>query len=622
MCGICGIYNFSSGAPVEMATLRAATQALVHRGPDDEGFYVDQTVGLGNRRLSIIDLAGGHQPISNEDATVWISFNGEIYNYRELRQGLMRSGHRLATTSDTETIVHLYEDHGPDCLQRLRGIFAFALWDKNRRRLLLARDRLGVKPFFYKLEADRILFASELRALRLLNTVPFETDVQATYDFFAFRYVPAPETLYQGVRKLLPGHYLEVGPEGAHTRKYWDVPEAEEETGSIPEFAEAALEKLRESVRLRLVSDVPLGVFLSGGTDSSAIVALMSELGHRPLRTYSVGFSDPSYDESPYAQRVAERYGTEHQVITVGPENLRQNLPRLVALRHEPIAEPTDIPLFLLAQLASEQVKVVLAGEGGDELFAGYPKYVAERWRGWSSIVPASLLRFVSCFLPYSQRRLKLALQALALTDNAERAVSWFSSFSLEERRSLFSKDFLKEVDPQHPARTVGKYLNRHAHWSPLKRLLYADLKVWLPDNLLLRGDHMTMAASLEERVPFLDHELVEQVWRIPSRLLISGFKPKALLKGAISSYLPRDLLHRPKVGFRVPVGPWFRNELKDLLTDLVSDSNSRMQGIFKQKTVETLVQEHLKGIRDHQKQLWALLNFVLWQKVQAGDSP
>ena len=622
MCGICGIYNFGSGAPVEMATLRAATRALAHRGPDDEGFHVDRAVGLGNRRLSILDLAGGHQPISNEDATVWISFNGEIYNYRELGQELVRSGHRLATVSDTETIVHLYEDRGPDCLQHLRGIFAFALWDKNRRRLLLARDRLGVKPLFYKLEADRIFFASELRALRLFNTVPFETDAQATYDFFAFRYVPAPKTLYRGVRKLLPGHYLEVGPQGAHTRKYWDVPEAEDEAGSTPEFAEAALAKLRESVRLRLVSDVPLGVFLSGGTDSSAVVALMSELGHRPLRTFSVGFSNSDYDESPYAQRVAERYGTEHRAITVGPENLRQNLPRLVALRHEPIAEPTDIPLFLLARLASEQVKVVLAGEGGDELFAGYPKYVAERWRGCCSLVPASLLRFLSRILPYSQRRLKLALQALALTDSAERAVSWFASFSLEERRSLFSRDFLKEVDPQHPARTLGEYLNRHAHLPPLKRLLYADLKVWLPDNLLLRGDHMTMAASLEERVPFLDHELVEQVWRIPSRFLISGFEPKALLKGALASYLPPDLLHRHKVGFRVPVGLWFRNELKDLLTDLVLGSSCRTSGIFQPRTVETLVQEHLKGKRDHQKQLWALLNFALWQRAQVEGSP
>jgi asparagine synthase (glutamine-hydrolysing) len=613
MCGICGVYNFGTKQPADRVAVRRAADAMVHRGPDDE-------LGLGNRRLSIIDLPGGHQPISNEDQTVWITFNGEIYNYRDLRQELLARGHQLRTSSDTETIVHLYEDYGLACLDHLRGMFAFALWDSRKRQLLLARDRLGIKPLFYRLEPGRLVFASELRALRELVAQPLEVEPQSVYDFFGFRYIPAPRTFYRGVEKLLPGHFLVAGSEGTRTQAYWDVPDEEERARPAAEVAAEIVDCLRESVRLRLIADVPLGVFLSGGTDSSAVTALMAELGARPLRTFSVGFQEPEYSELPYARSVARRFATEHQELVVRPEDLSDELPRLVAFRDEPIAEPTDVALYLISRLASKSVKVVLAGEGGDELFAGYPKYAADRLAGLVSALPQEVTRALVRWLPYRQRRVKLALEALSIRDEAERSATWFASFSREERESLFAPDFLAQVDPAHPARVFESYLEKVRDRSPLKRMLYADLKVWLPDNLLLRGDQMTMTASIEERVPFLDHKLVELAARVPTPLLTRGFRTKVLLKQALRPYLPPETLRRRKVGFAVPVGEWFRKSLKSLVADLVLSPEARARGYFNAANTQRFLGEHFDGVRDRQKQLWALVNFELWCRKKAGN--
>ncbi|HLW78829.1 MAG TPA: asparagine synthase (glutamine-hydrolyzing), partial [Terriglobia bacterium] len=533
MCGICGIFNFGTLEPAAPADLKRSTDAMAHRGPDDEGFHLDRELGLGNRRLSIIDLPGGHQPLSNEDGAVWITFNGEIYNYRELRPALESRGHRFRTATDTETILHLYEEHGDACLDHLRGMFAFALWDGRRRRLLVARDRLGIKPLFYRLEPGRLTFASELRALGALavnGKARLEIDPQSVYDFFGFRYVPAPGTLYRGVEKLLPGHALTADAGGVRISPYWDVPAGEpgqEPPPSVAELARQVLERLRESVRLRLIADVPLGAFLSGGTDSSAVVALMAELGARPLRTFSAGFAEPEYNELPYAARVARRFRTEHHSIVIRPEDVADDLPRLIAFRGEPVAEPTDVALYRLSRLAAQSVKVVLAGEGGDELFAGYPKYAADRLAGIVSALPEEVTQAIARWLPYGQRRARLALEALSIPDEAERSATWFASFSRREREALFSPDFLASVDPAHPARVFAQYLERVRDRAPLKRMLYADLKVWLPDNLLLRGDQMTMAASLEERVPFLDHKLVELAASVPAPVLARAFRTK-----------------------------------------------------------------------------------------------
>ena len=615
MCGICGVFNFGTRAPADGAALRRATDAMAHRGPDDEGFYLAGEVGLGNRRLSIIDLPGGHQPMSNEDGTIWLTFNGEIYNFRELNTILRQRGHRFRTSSDTETIVQLYEEYGLACLDHLRGMFAFALWDARKRRLLLVRDRLGIKPVLYRLEPGRLVFSSESRALRELAEQPLEVNPQSVYDFFGFRYIPAPCTFYLGVEKLLPGHFLLADSTGVQTHAYWDIPGEEDAHRPAMVVGDELVERLRESVRLRLVADVPLGAFLSGGTDSSAVVALMTELEARPPRTFAVGFDEPEFNELPYARAVARRFRTEHHELIVHPEQLSCELPRLVAFRDEPIAEPTDVALYLLSQLAARSVKVVLAGEGGDELFAGYPKYAADPLAGLVSGLPKSVTRAMIGWLPYHQQRARTALEALSIRDEAERAVTWFASFSRQERESLFTPEFLAQVNPAHPADVFESYLQRQHGRTPLKRMLYADLKVWLPDNLLLRGDLMTMAASLEERVPLLDHKMVEFAARVPTELLIRGFRTKALLKRAFARILPREILHRRKVGFAVPVGPWFRKPLKSFVTDLVLSPEALRRGYFNPARMQTLLREHFEGIHDRTKQLWALVNFELWRR-------
>jgi asparagine synthase (glutamine-hydrolysing) len=616
MCGIAGIYNFVDRAPADRNRLRKAAAALAHRGPDDEGVYLDREAGLANRRLSIIDLPGGHQPLSNEDESVWITFNGEIYNYRDLRSRLVSAGHRFRTASDTEVILHLYEELGDRCVEELRGMFAFAVWDSRRRRLFLARDRLGIKPLFYRISADGIIFASELRALSQLATDPFEIDPQSVYDFFTFRYVPAPRTLYREVLKVPPGHTLMAASSGVTLKSYWDVPAPHGAAAGSPEdLGHAVLECLRESVRMRLIADVPLGVFLSGGTDSSAIVALMTDCGAAPIRTFSAGFEETAYSELPYARRVAERYSTDHREVIVKACDVVSELPRLVSLRYEPVAEPTDVALYLLARLASKSVKVVLAGEGGDELFAGYPKYAAERLAKLVSLVPLPVTRAVGGWLPYRQRRARLALEALSTREDAERTTAWFASFLPHETRELFSGDFLAEVDVNHPAHVLRKVIEKDPRRSRLRRMLYADLKTWLPDNLLLRGDQMTMAASIEERVPFLDHKLVELAAAIPDHLLIRRFKTKAFFRSMLDGELPSETLRRRKVGFAVPVGPWFQGALKPMLGDLVLSSPALSRGYFNNSSVERYTNEHIKGVRDRRKELWALLNFELWQR-------
>jgi asparagine synthase (glutamine-hydrolysing) len=586
---------------------------MTHRGPDDEGFYLDGALGLGNRRLSIIDLGGGHQPLANEDETVWVTFNGEIYNYRELRSDLESRGHRFRTATDTEAIVHLYEDYGLSAVEHLRGMFAFALWDRRRRRLLLARDRIGIKPLFYRLEPGRIAFASELRALRELSFAPVEIDLQAVYDFFGFRYIPAPSTFHRGVQKLLPAHVLVADAEGVKTERYWTLPPEDEDSRPAAEYAEQVVGLLRESVRLRLIADVPLGVFLSGGVDSSAIVAMMAELGARPLRTFSVGFDETEASELPYAARIAQRHATNHTEIIVRARDLAEQLEQLIAFREEPLAEPTDVALYLMSKRAAQDVKVVMAGEGGDELFAGYPKYAADRMAGLVSALPQEATRALVRWLPYRQRRVQVALEALSIAEEAERSATWFASFTREERDALFSPDFLAQVDTAHPARVFARYLDEARDRSPLKRMLYADLKVWLPDNLLLRGDQMTMAASLEERVPFLDHKLVELAARIPGRWLSRGFRTKWLLKRALKPYLPPETLARRKAGFALPVGVWFRKSLQSMVADLVLSPSAESRQYFNAKNMETFVREHFDGVRDRQKQLWALVNFELW---------
>lgn len=619
MCGICGIFNCFNGAPADLQALERATAAMVHRGPDDEGHYADGALGLGNRRLSIIDLPGGHQPLSNEDGSLHITFNGEIYNYRELRSALAERGHCFRTSADTEVILHLYEERGTRCLEDLRGMFAFALWDARSRRLFLARDRAGIKPLYYRASPSGLAFSSEIRSLRELSPAPLSEDPQAIFDFFSFRYVPAPRTMYHGVQKLPPGTFLLADSNGVRFETYWDVPAPAESLKPERELEDEISTCLRDSVRLRLISDVPLGLFLSGGMDSGAVLSYMAELGARPLRTFSVGFDEPGYSELPLAREAAERYGAEHQELSIGAGEFKDGLCRLAAMRTEPLAEPTDVALYEVSQLAAKSVKVVLAGEGGDEVFAGYPKYAADQLAWLVRAVPSRYLRGIAQRLPFRQRRAQTALEAFAARDDAERYACWFASFTRAEQQALFSREFLATIDPDGPAKVIRERLGAAGARSPLKRMLYADLKVWLPDNLLQRGDYVTMAASIEERLPLLDHKLIELAATIPDRMLVRGLKPKVFFRKMLADRLSPAALARRKIGFTVPVGEWFRGPLKEMLGDSLLSPRAAGCDYFDRAAVERYLHEHWSGARDRRKQLWALLSFELWRGRISG---
>ncbi|MGH9469989.1 MAG: asparagine synthetase B family protein, partial [Terriglobia bacterium] len=477
---------------------------------------------------------------------------------------------------------------------------------------------IGVKPLYYNASPAGLAFASEINALRELSLAPFAEDPQAIFDFFAFRYVPAPQTIYRGVQQLLPGCFLLADSGGVRVEQYWDAPPEEESSKPESELAEEVSECLRECVRLRQISDVPLGLFLSGGMDSGAVLSFMAELGARPIRTFSVGFEEPGYSELPFARAAAQRYQAErHELILRGRE-FAEVLPRLASIRAEPLAEPTDVALYEISRLAARSVKVALAGEGGDEVFAGYPKYAADKLAGISRVIPSGLLRTAASLLPFSQRRVQVAMEALATHDEGERYAAWFSSFTRAECEALFSPDFLAGVDRDHPGKVFNDRLKKAGMRTPLKRMLYADLKIWLPDNLLLRGDQITMAASIEERVPLLDHRLVELAAKIPDRLLVRHLRPKAFFRNMLASRLPAEVLAHPKVGFAVPVGPWFRGPLKEMLGDLLLSPQAAARGYFNAGNVKRYLHEHWTGVRDRRKQLWALLSFELWQRNRA----
>ncbi len=619
MCGIAGFVSRKPDLEARPVLARMAA-TIAHRGPDDEGFFhatvgnAGWQVGLAHRRLSIIDLAAGHQPIGNEDGSLQIVFNGEIYNFAELRSELERAGHRFATHSDTETIVHAYEQWGEDCVGRLRGMFAFALWDAPRARLLLARDRFGKKPLYLcELDGD-LLFASEIKALLAFPGVRAESDEAAIWDYFAYRYVPAPATLFKGIRKLMPG-CLAVWQQGRlAVRRYWSPPDRMPHApGVLPaDPVGVFMEKLDEAVRIRMVSDVPFGAFLSGGIDSSAVVTLMSRHSSLPVKTFSVGFADSGYSELAYARVIAERFRTEHHELVVDAAHLMQHLPALIRFRDAPVAEPSDIPIYLLAAEARKTVKMVLTGEGSDEILGGYPKHVFERYVRPYQWLPGflrhGLIEPLIQALPYRFRRAKTAIVNLGLERFEERMPRWFGALSDAERRALVAL-------PAPPAETGAYPFDTPPNNSPLRRILYFDQTSWLPDNLLERGDRMTMAASLEARMPFMDHELAAFVSGLPDEYRVRGRTTKWLLREGMKRILPADILERPKVGFRVPVNEWFRTSMRDYLYDHLTGAHSRTRGYYKLPALYKVLEEHTTGRQNHEKLLWTLLNLELWQR-------
>jgi asparagine synthase (glutamine-hydrolysing) len=623
MCGIAGIYQSPSKHSLAVGrdedALGRMLSSIIHRGPDDEGRLVDRELQFGMRRLSIIDLAEGHQPIFDESGRYAVVFNGEIYNYRELRSDLIARGHVFKTNSDTEVIVHLFEDHREGCLQYLRGMFGIAIWDNQRRELFIARDRLGIKPLYYTEVAGKFLFASEIKALLQHPDVTARPNLLGIADYLSLKYTPAPQTMFEGIRSLPPGHYMSVGDRGVLLHQYWDLPFATEPelpigNHSDSEYEDRLLELLKESIRLRLRSDVPFGAFLSGGLDSSTIVALMSQELSTPVNTFSVGFGgegDP--DELPYANAVAEHFGCRHHTLRITADDFLKYAETVLWHLDQPIADQATVATFMVSKLAREHVKMVLTGEGGDELFAGYARYQGERWSPLTRWLPrfaGSAIRSCSDRLP-GLRRAKIAIGALTRSNEAERFANWFPMLSDDAKHQLISSHH-KHLN--HGAAGIFAQTLKHcqAH-DPLSRMLYADSKLWLPDYLLLRGDKLTMAHSLEARVPLLDHKLVEFASRLPSRLKLAGKQRKVLLRRVAAKLLPKSIIDRPKQGFPIPIERWLQKEAAPMMHDLLSDHAINRRSLFNASYIAKLKRDHLSGYADHSIALWGLMSLEMW---------
>jgi asparagine synthase (glutamine-hydrolysing) len=621
MCGIAGIASFDPQHRPHAEQLRAMCDTLVHRGPDGYGGEVRDDVALGMRRLAVIDVAGGQQPIFNEDRSVRVVFNGEIYNYRELRKELEARGHRFATQSDTEVIVHLWEEHGLDFVDRLNGMFAIALHDMTQRRLILARDHLGIKPLFYSLDRERVVFGSEIKALLASGLVQRHLDVDMLGQFLAWEYVPGPGTLLQDIRKLEPGCLLDVdlaAGRAAH-RQFWDVPLGSHEDAarlSDGDWLDRVDDQLRRSVRSQLVSDVPLGAFLSGGVDSSLVVASMEE-----ARTFSIGFDDPTYNELPWAQRVAEHLGVDHRFEIIRPQ-AAELFDQLMPFMDDPIGDFSIFPTYLVSRHARQHVTVSLSGDGGDELFGGYETYLAqEKARQWQRVPPALRQRVLEPFIRAvhpTRKKKGLINKAKRFVEGLEHPASlgharWRLFVGESMRRQLFTEETLREMPTP-----VGEHVERLARLAhgrdELDRALYIDLRSYLVDNCLVKVDRMSMAASLEARVPFLDRNLVELAFQIPSRLKVARGRTKILLKQIASRHVPRDCVYRPKEGFSVPIKHWLKSDLRPRMEELLASTRLREAGLFNVGTVERLKAEHLADRANHSHILWSMMVFEDWR--------
>ncbi len=628
MCGIVGTVSpATSQAEIEML-LRQMNDQIHHRGPDEDGFFVAGPVGLAMRRLSIIDLAGGTQPVYNETRTVVTVFNGEIYNYRELTAELQQRGHSFTTNSDTETIVHLYEEMGEECVHALRGMFALAIWDARRHQLFVARDRLGIKPLYYTQVGDQLLFASEIKALLQHPGVEARLDPTALGQYLSLKYVPAPQTLFAGISSLPPGHSLIWNERGVTIQPYWRLQFVDGTNDSFSErvYAERLDELLKESVNLHLRSDVPFGAFLSGGVDSSAIVALMSQILPDPVKTFSVGFSSSvgESDELPYARLIAQRFQTDHHEVIVEAADFIDLAEKVIWHLDQPIADQATFATYMLSTLAAQHVKMVLTGEGGDELFAGYARYAGDRFSPYLRNLPAPVK---ATALALSQRipgmrRGKLALYALLQPDEARRLVNWFPLFNDDMHAALISDSLKERIGTTTAATRYADHLRATNAKTPLNRMLAVDTQYWLPDYLLLRGDKLTMAASLEARVPLLDHKVVEFAASVPPHFKLNGWTRKYLLKQVSRGLLPNEVIDRKKAGFPIPIGHWFRHEARHFIHDLLAPDTVQRRGLFKPAYVATLLREHDSGFADHSALLWGLSSIELWQQRFLDNAP
>lgn len=624
MCGIAGKYNLD-GVPVDAGLLRRMASTIHHRGPDDEGVYVHGAFGMTMRRLSIIDLGGGHQPLSNEDGSIWITFNGEIYNYLELRDELLARGHRFKTATDTEVVVHLYEELGEKCVERLRGMFAFAIWDENARTLLLARDRLGEKPLFYALLPGRsLLFASELKAILQDGTVERTLDREALDQYLSLHFIPAPASIFKQTRKLPAGHVLICSPRGTTISQYWDVPLHPVEA-TRREVVARFEEILADAVRIRLRSDVPFGAFLSGGVDSSTVVATMAGLVSRPVVTASIGFDEEGYSELPYARLAARHIGTEHheRVVTAPSPELIETI---VWHLDEPFADSSAIPTYFVSGAARQHVKVALSGDGGDELFAGYSRHRLERiehaLRRATGGLGRRVLAGAAAWLP---RRTKGRNSLLGLVLPAEEACARKFYFTTEVPRlkaDLYSPCFLAEAARFDPLEPFRRAYSKAATTDPLTRILYVDLKTYLADDILVKVDRMSMAHSLEVRAPLLDHQFVEFVATLPPRWKLDGATTKVLLRAALDGRVPRAAFDRPKHGFISPIGRWLRGELAGYVEEMICSRRAAERGYFDPGAVRRLWTDHREGRGNFEHHVWMLLALEIWHRTFVDGSP
>jgi asparagine synthase (glutamine-hydrolysing) len=646
MCGICGEINLRIG--VRPDSIKKMCRVLAHRGPDDEGMvfikgdqyaelrnaleftpvqnYFD--VGMGHRRLSIIDLSSAaHQPMCNENRSVWIVYNGEIYNFHDLRKELIDKGHLFKSNSDTEVILHGYEEWGVDCLNRFRGMFVFALWDNNRKRLFMARDRLGEKPLVYFRQNGQFAFASEIKALLQIPRIKREVNAYAIHHYLTYQYIPSPGTIFQGIQKLPPGHYLLYDRKGnIKIECYWRLHfSSNAQMGVDPqEVSDRIRKELEESVRLRLISDVPLGAFLSGGVDSSLIVGIMAKLSEKPVKTFSIGFEEKEFDELSYARLVSNHFATEHHEFIVKP-NAIEILPKLVWHYNEPFADSSAIPTYYVAHMTKDYVKVVLTGDAGDENFAGYQRYLLSKWVASFIRIPEKLRKdllpnFLRAFSVFHLREEKLNrlsdLVEVLSNDQARNYAELIKVFNAKEKEDVYTEDFREKVEKIEPLDFLLKKFEDSGRENLLEQLLYVDINSYLPEDLLVKMDIATMANSLEARIPFLDHKFMELVAGIPSNLKLKGTTTKFILKKTISNFLPEVILRRKKMGFVVPVSRWFRNELRNYVYEILLDPRTINRGYFKKEGVERLLSDHVKLRYDHSAKIWALLFLETWFRV------
>jgi asparagine synthase (glutamine-hydrolysing) len=619
MCGIAGIAT-AGDERIQAEAIRRMCQSIVHRGPDDEGVLVKRGIGLGIRRLSIIDLAGGHQPVSNEDGNVWVVFNGEIYNFPSLRKDLLDRGHHFSTHTDTEVIVHLYEEMGTECLSKLRGMFAFALYDERRRKLFIARDRLGIKPLHYALDGNRLLFASEIKAILAVAPELATINNEALLHYMYFGYVADPITAFTSIQKLPPGHLLEFENGKVEIRQYWDLPRYSTLSPmNEEECLEEMEERLAEAVRIRLMSDVPLGALLSGGADSSIVVALMARAASKRVQTFSIGFRHGDFNEAQYAGMVAQKFETEHHELIVEP-NVLETLETLTSSLEEPFGDSSMLPTYYVCKMARKHVTVALSGDGGDEIFAGYDRYaihqrrqIFEHMPSWAGQVYRDK---VYPRLPVDMRGKEFSYNvSLPWRERYIDSISFLPAF--ERKSRLLSNEFRAAVrSVSNPEKVMYQYFNHAPAADPMSQLLYVDTKTYMVADILTKVDRMSMATSLEVRVPILDHEFVEWATGLPLKWKIRGGKQKVLLRKLAERLgVPHAVLYRPKKGFALPLVDWLKNELKEPVLSVLLDPNTLQRGYFEPSGVRSLLDEHFRGRRDHSGKIWRLLVFELWHR-------